>query len=337
MKKFYFQLISSSVLLIFVICISLSMGYVKIPLIEVMKIILYKLIATKISNISALHISIVWEVRFPRIICAALVGGSLSICGVVFQGILLNPLADPYTLGISAGAAFGASLALLLGLNFLGIYTVSFLAFLGGLLTLMVVIYLSSTSRGGISSNNLILSGVIVSAILSAGISFCKYLAQERVAVIIFWLLGSFASSTWTNSIILFVCLIFSFVIFIFYFRELNLLSLGGKIASSLGVNPQKVRIILLLWASLLTGVCVSFSGIIGFVGLLIPHMVRSITGPNHLKLLPISLIVGAILLTAADTMTRAVLPAEVPIGVLTALIGGPFFCYIFRKKQVGF
>ena len=172
---------------------------------------------------------------------------------------------------------------------------------------------------------------------MSAGISFCKYLAQERVAVIVFWLLGSFSSSNWTNAAIILVCLSMSFALFLFYFRELNLLSLGGKTASSLGVNPAQVRIILLVCASLLTGVCVSFSGIIGFVGLLVPHMMRSITGPDHLKLLPMSVVVGAILLTAADTMTRAILPTEVPIGVLTALIGGPFFCYIFRKKQVGF
>ncbi|GAB6887597.1 iron ABC transporter permease [Desulfothermus okinawensis JCM 13304] len=304
---------------------------------EVVKIISSKLTGITCKNISTIHYSIIWDVRLPRIICAALVGGALSICGVVFQGILLNPLADPYTLGISAGAAFGASLALLFGMSFLGIYTVPFFAFVFGLVTLLVVIYLSSTSSSGISSNNLILSGVIVSAILSAGISFCKYLAQERVSVIVFWLLGSFASSTWTSGLLILLCLIVSFAVFIFYFRDLNLLSLGGKTASSMGVDPKKVRILLLVFSSLLTGVCVSFSGIIGFVGLLVPHMVRSVVGPNHLKLLPASLIAGAIMLTLADTLTRAYLPTEVPIGVLTALIGGPFFCYIFRKKQVGF
>ncbi len=337
MKKFIFQLIIMAGLLALTVFVSSSMGFVKIPTLEVVKIILSHALGIKFSGISPLHDSVVMDIRLPRIICASLVGGGLAICGVVFQGILLNPLADPYTLGISAGAAFGASISLLFGLSFLGIYTVSLFAFIGGILTLIVVIYLSSTSSGGISSNNLILSGVIVSAILSAGISFCKYLAQERVAIIIFWLLGSFASSTWMNAIILLVCLIASAVVFIFYYRELNVLCLGGKTAASLGINPQRVRILLLTVASLLTGVCVSFSGIIGFVGLLIPHMVRSITGPDHLKLIPLSLLVGAILMVVADTTARAVLPAEVPIGVLTALIGGPFFCYIFRKRQVGF
>jgi len=337
MKKFYFQLIFAFIFLVLTVVTSLGLGFVKIPFFEIIKIILSKLTGIRYDNISNIHLSVVWDVRLPRIICAALVGASLSVCGVVFQGILLNPLADPYTLGISAGAAFGASVALLFGFNFLGIYSVPFFAFVFGLITLFVVIYLSSTSSGGISSNNLILSGVIVSAILSAGISFCKYLAQERVSVIVFWLLGSFASSTWTSALLIMISLLISFGIFIFYFRELNLLSLGGKTALSMGVDPNRVRILLLVFGSLLTGVYVSFSGIIGFVGLLVPHMMRSVVGPNHLKLLPISLICGAIMLTMADTLTRAVLPTEVPIGVLTALIGGPFFCYIFRKKQVGF
>lgn len=337
MKKYYLLLLLALVSLFFVLGWSLCLGVVKIPVSTVLKIILSKVLPTSYHHINSLYSTIVIDVRFPRILCAALVGASLSICGVVFQGILLNPLADPYTLGISAGAAFGASIALLLGLNFLGGYTVSFFAFLFGLLTLLVVIYLSTTSHGGISSNNLILSGVIVSAILSAGISFCKYLAQERVSVIIFWLLGSFASSTWTDALIIAISLTFMFFLFLIYYKELNLLSLGGKTAASLGANPKKVRIILLVGASLLTGVCVSFSGIIGFVGLLVPHMMRSVVGPDHLKLLPISLVAGAILLLCADTITRAILPTEVPIGVLTALIGGPFFCYIFRKRQVGF
>ncbi len=337
MKRYCFLLIISIILLLIAVCWSLCLGVVHIPARAILKILLSKLTGNSSSDINPIYLTIVFDVRFPRILCSALVGASLSICGVVFQGILLNPLADPYTLGISSGAAFGASIALVLGLDFLGVYTVSFFAFLFGLLTLFLVIYLSSTSQGGLSSNNLILSGVIVSAILSAGISFCKYLAQERVSVIIFWLLGSFAACTWTDALIIFVILMIVFALFLSYYRELNLLSLGGRAAASLGINPTRVRIILLVGASLLTGVCVSFSGIIGFVGLLIPHMMRSLVGPDHLKLLPISLISGAGLLLCADTLTRAILPTEVPIGVLTALIGGPFFCYIFRKKQVGF
>ena len=278
---------------------------------------------------------IVLDVRLPRILTAAFVGGGLALCGVVFQGILLNPLADPYTLGVSAGAAFGAALALILDLNVAGLYTAPCFAFLGATATLVLVIFLSS-SAGGANANNLILSGIIVAAILSAGISFMKFLADEQVAVIVFWLMGSFASKTWADVVLTGVFLTVGMVVFLFYARDLNLLCLGRRTAVSLGVDARRVPWILLVTASLLAAGCVAVSGIIGFVGLLVPHMMRSLVGPDNRLLLPLSMLSGAILLTWADTVTRAVLPHEIPIGVLTALIGGPFFCYLFRKRQTG-
>jgi len=178
------------------------------------------------------------------------------------------------------------------------------------------------------------LSGVIVAAILSAGISFLKFIANEQVSVIIFWLMGSFASKTWPNVYTIIVFLVAGFFISMFYARDLNLISLGAKSASSLGVDLKKVIFILLLSGSLLAAVCVSISGIIGFVGLLVPHMVRFVTGPDNRKLIPLSMLSGAILLLFADTVTRAVLPHEIPIGVLTALTGGPVFCWIFKKNR---
>jgi iron complex transport system permease protein len=251
----------------------------------------------------------------------------------VFQGILLNPLADPYTLGVSAGAAFGASLALLLNVSLLGTYSVPIFAFLGAVGTLFFVVYLSSSS-GGVSSNNLILSGIIVAAILSAGISFLKYMADEQVAIIIFWLMGSFSSKTWMDVVLTFLFVGSGIGVFLFFARDLNLISLGNRTASSLGVNTHRATMILLITASLVAAICVSVSGIIGFVGLLVPHMMRLLTGPDNRRLVPVSLLAGGILLLGADTITRAVLPAEIPIGVLTALIGGPFFCYLFRRQQ---
>jgi len=199
---------------------------------------------------------------------------------------------------------------------------------------LFFVIYLSS-ARGSFSSNNLILSGIIVAAILSAGISFLKYVADEQVSIIIFWLMGSFASRTWADVFMTSSFLCLGFLVIIFYARDLNLMSLGNRTASSLGVDTGKLTLILLVTASLITAICVSVSGIIGFVGLLVPHMVRFLTGPDNRKLIPVSMLAGAILLLCADTVTRAILSSEIPIGVLTALIGGPFFCYIFRKRQV--
>ncbi|MEE9495547.1 MAG: iron ABC transporter permease [Desulfobacterales bacterium] len=314
---------------------STAMGYIKLPAADVIKIIMFKLSGrlSLIEGMDKLFPVVVFEVRLPRILSAAIVGAGLAISGVVFQGILLNPLADPYTLGVSAGAAFGASLAILLNIGFMGTASVPLFAFIGAVATLFFVMYLSA-SGGGVSSTNLILSGIIVAAILSAGISFLKYIADEQVAVIIFWLMGSFGSRTWTDVGLTFLFVGCGFLICMFFARDLNLMSLGDRTASSLGVDTQKVTLMLLVTASMIAAICVSVSGIIGFVGLLVPHMMRLLTGPDNRRLIPISLLAGAILLLAADTITRAVLPSEIPIGVLTALIGGPFFCYIFRKQQ---
>jgi iron complex transport system permease protein len=317
------------------VVISTGMGYIQLPAVDVIKILMAKLSGQTrlIEGMDKIFPVVVFDVRLPRILSAAVVGAGLAISGVVFQGILLNPLADPYTLGVSAGAAFGASLAILLNIGFMGTASVPLFAFIGAVGTLLFVMYLSASS-GGVSSTNLILSGIIVAAILSAGISFLKYIADEQVSVIIFWLMGSFGSKTWADVGLAFLFVGCGFLIFMFFARDLNLMSLGDRTASSLGVDTKRVTLALLVTASLIAAICVSVSGIIGFVGLLVPHMMRLLTGPDNRRLIPISLLAGAILLLTADTITRAVLPSEIPIGVLTALIGGPFFCYIFRKQQ---
>ncbi|RLE44106.1 iron ABC transporter permease [Candidatus Woesearchaeota archaeon] len=317
------------------IAISTGMGYIKIPVPDVLKIIAYRITGDEslISNLNHVYPYVIWDVRLPRILASAIVGAGLSICGAVFQAILLNPLADPYTLGISAGAAFGGSISLFLDIRWFGIYSTSIFAFTGAIGTLIAVISISRAS-GSISSHTLILSGIIVSAILSAFISFIKYIADEHVAVLIFWLMGSFVSKSWEEVITTFSLVGFGFVIFMLLARDLDIISLGDRTASSLGINPEAVRLLLLVSASVVTAGCVAISGIIGFVGLVVPHLMRSFVGSNAERLIPASAIAGALLLMVADTITRAVLPKEVPIGVITAIIGGPFFCYIFVKRS---
>jgi iron complex transport system permease protein len=329
------QILCLLIALVTLVIVAAGMGYIKIPLTAIVKIIVSKLFGNLnlIEGINEVFPVVVIDVRLPRILTAAVVGGGLAMSGVIFQGILLNPLADPYTLGVSAGAAFGASLAILLNIHLLGTFSIPLFAFIGAAGTLFLVIYLSSSAQG-LSSNNLILSGIIVAAILSAGISFLKYIADEQVAVIIFWLMGSFGSKTWTDVALTALFVSIGFIIFIYYARDLNIISLGNRTAASLGVDTRKVTLILLSTASLVAAICVSVSGIIGFVGLLVPHMMRLFTGPDNRRLVPVSVLAGGILLLCADTITRAVLPSEIPIGVLTALIGGPFFCYLFRKQQ---
>ena len=314
-----------------------GMGFLKITPLEVIDILLSQLPGYVTNTINPTFPFVVMEVRLPRILTSALVGGGLAVAGAVFQAILLNPLADPYTLGISSGAAFGASLVIILTIFGIAIpawFSIPIFAFFGAMATLIGVFSLASTDNQ-LSSNTLILSGVIIASILSAGIGFIKYLADEQVSIIIFWLMGSFVGRTWgdvlTTSVVVFPGLIFT----LYYARDLNIMALGERTANTLGVDSSRVKKMLLVCASLITAICVSVSGIIGFIGLIIPHLLRMILGPDNRVLLPACFLGGATLLLGADTITRAWLPSEIPIGVLTSLIGGPFFCYIFRKKQL--
>lgn len=327
-----------SFLLTGMVFVSASMGYVEISIHDIWRILAKELWSSTafLEGLDATSRTIIMEVRLPRILTCAAVGGSLALSGVLFQGILLNPLADPYTLGVSAGAAFGACIAILLSLGST-LVSVPLFAFTGACMTLFFVMFLSiswNNRTSPFSSNNLILSGIIVSSILSAGISFLKYIADEQVSIIIFWLMGSFASKSWSDVVLTTAFLGVGLGISIFFARDLNIVSLGERSASSLGVDTARVTIILLVTGSLLAAISVSVSGIIGFIGLLVPHMVRIFTGPDNRKLIPLSMLVGAILLLGADTITRAVLPHEIPIGILTALMGGPLFCWIFKRSQ---
>lgn len=321
------------------VILATGMGYLQISPLEVLQVIYSHLFQdTFPEGVNEVFPFVIIEVRLPRILIAVLVGGGLAMAGCVFQAILLNPLADPYTLGISSGAAFGAAVALILGI--FGVILPAWLsiplfAFIGAVITLYVVFAIAS-GDASLSSNTLILSGVIVSAILSAGIGFIKYLADEEVSVIIFWLMGSLVGSAWTDIVLVSMLFLPAIAVIMFFARDLNIMSLGSQTSDTLGIDTTKVRKILLISASLITAACVSVSGIIGFVGLIVPHLLRLVVGVDNRILLPACFLGGAILLLFADTITRAYLPTELPIGVLTSLIGGPFFCYIFRKKQLG-
>jgi iron complex transport system permease protein len=312
-----------------------TMGYMKIPAFDVLKVIVSQ-VSSSDTGLDPVVAAVVADVRLPRILSAVLVGGMLAVCGTVFQAILLNPLADPYTLGISSGAAFGASLVIVLqvfGLALPSALSIPLFAFLGSLGTLFAVLALASGARR-LSATSLILSGVIVAAILSAAIGFLKFLADEQVGIIIFWLMGSLSGVSRQNIFVLTPVAVAGLTVCLLYSRDLNIMATGERAAATLGVNTVRLRWILLIVCSLMTAICVSVSGIIGFVGLIIPHLLRHIIGPDNRWLIGLSFLGGGLLLLFADTLTRAVLPSEVPIGVLTALLGGPFFCIIFKKRQ---
>ncbi len=282
---------------------------------------------------------IVLHVRLARIVLALIIGGALGLAGTVYQGVLLNPLADPFTLGISTGAAFGASLAILLGvgsIHFLGVSSLPGAAFLGSLLALYLV-YLLGSVDGRIHVVTIVLAGIIVSTFLSAMISLLKSLNEESVSTIVFWIMGSLSGKSWTHVLLVLPYITAGGIVILCYTRELDLLSLGDVQAQQLGVNVQRVRFLLLIAASLITAAAVAVSGIIGFVGLVIPHLARLALGPRHRVLIPASILSGGFLVLVSDSIARSLLPggAEIPVGVVTAIIGGPFFCYLLlRRKQ---
>jgi iron complex transport system permease protein len=326
----------SAVMLVVFVCLFSNMGEAKIPILDVIKIIVGKVFgnANLYEGLSKGIIAIVWDIRLPRILTGMFVGAGLCVSGAVFQSLLLNPLADPFTLGISTGAAFGASISIYItGILAIAVLPILPMAFIGAVLTLFLVISIANKSKG-ISSGNLIISGIIVSAIMSAGISFIKNAAGDDVGAIIFWLMGSLASRTWTHVLVVFISVVVGCVICFYYANELNILCMGETSAKGLGVNVKRVRMMLLLCASLLTAACVSVSGIIGFIGLVVPHMLRfSLTSDNKV-LLPLSAMLGAMMLMIADTASRTMFVSEIPVGVLTTLIGGPFFIYLFIRKS---
>ncbi|MDR0356321.1 MAG: iron ABC transporter permease [Deltaproteobacteria bacterium] len=325
--------------LILAAVISLSSGHMPFTAGEIAEILVSWLTGAE-TEISENRLMVLREVRLPRLTAALVSGAALGLSGAVYQGLLLNPLADPYTLGVSSGAAFGASVVIILsilapGIPFLGAPAVQAAgAFIASALTLALVIALASDADKRLSPTSLILAGVILSAILSAGISFIKYLAGEQVSSIIFWLLGSFQAQTWPDAALVTTFFLPAFAISILSATDLNIMTLGFKSAETLGVDTRRVRLKLLAAASLAASASVAVAGIIGFVGLIVPHLVRLLTGPDHRSLLPLSTLGGALLLLSADTVVRAFLPGEIPVGVLTALLAGPAFLVIFRKKM---
>lgn len=319
---------------------SSALGHIRIEPLDALRVVLDQfglLLGLGKSDVALnpVLVNVVWDVRLPRILASAGAGAGLAVAGALFQAVLRNPLADPYTLGVSAGAAFGASLAIVLGLSFAGPVTVGLMAFIGALTALGTVLSLA-TSQGRSTPESLILAGVVVAAILAAGVGFLKYVANEQASLIVFWLMGSFVAKGWAEAGATLASAAFGLGLALYYGRECDILGLGGRAASSLGVETARLRLLLLAGASLTAAVSVSVAGIIGFVGLVVPHLARLLVGPNTRALAPASALLGAALLLAADTLARAALPHEAPVGILTALLGGPYFCYLFRRRQTG-
>ncbi|MFE4495074.1 FecCD family ABC transporter permease [Streptomyces niveus] len=279
--------------------------------------------------------SVLWNVRLPRVVLALLVGASLGCAGALMQGVFGNPLAEPGVIGISAGAAVGAVASIALGLSFLGNWTVTVCAFVSGLLTVLLV-YAMSRSGGRTEVVTLILTGIAVNAFAGALIGLSIFFADNaQISQITFWQLGSLAQATWPKVLAVLPCALLGLAVAPFYARKLDLLALGERPARHLGVDVERLRVVLVLVVALLTAAAVAVAGIITFVGLLVPHLLRMANGPGHRFLVPGSALGGALVLVAGDLAARTVAaPAELPLGVLTALFGSPFFFWLLRRTR---
>jgi iron complex transport system permease protein len=279
---------------------------------------------------------IISKIRLPRIFMSIAVGIALASAGVIFQGIFRNPMADPYIIGVSAGASFGATIGLLFttSIRVLNISATNIFAFVGAIAATFIV-YNISRIRNKTSVLTLLLAGVALSALFSAINSFIYIFRSHDLAKVIFWLMGGLTASSWqqlsvTGPIVLVLLLITGF-----FMKDLNLISLGDERAAQLGVNIDRVKVLLLVLASLSAAAAVSVAGIIGFVGLITPHIVRIIVGPDHRILYPTSAIAGAVLLLGSDTIARMALsPREIPVGIITSVIGVPFFIYLLMRSK---
>ena len=288
------------------------------------------------DDIKPTHEAILLKIRLPRIFLAALVGSALSVSGVAYQGIFKNPMADPFVLGISSGAALGATLVIVTGFNvgIAGLSSVSVGAFTGALLAAYIVY---NVGRVGNRTPvvTLLLAGIAVNYLLSSMISLIMSLNRDEMEHIIFWTMGSFSTADWLQILVAFVPIAFGTTYLLTYARDLNALAIGEESAKGVGVDTEKVKKNILVVASVITAAAVSVSGIIGFVGLVIPHVVRIISGPDHRTLLPFSILGGAVFLVISDTLARTVvMPGELPIGIITSVFGAPYFLYLLYRNK---
>jgi len=275
--------------------------------------------------------AIFWDIRLPRVLVACLVGAALAVAGVVLQDLFLNPLTDPYVTGVSSGAALGATIGIVLHLS--GLYWTTVLAIIGGLGTLLLV-WAAARRRGRIDVFVLLLAGVTISYLASAVVTVLMIKASADMHAIVYWLMGSFSGRGWPDVKIALIVVPFMVVPLLFT-REMDILLQGEKRALELGVEVERTKRLLLVTAGVLTALAVSVSGIIGFVGLVVPHIVRLLVGPGHRGLLPVSLLAGASLMAVADLLSRTVVaPNEIPVGVVTTFVGAPLFVYLLRRGK---
>ncbi|QKY68691.1 iron ABC transporter permease [Lentibacillus sp. CBA3610] len=319
---------------------AISVGSVSVPVSDIVKIIGAQFFRLPIADqVDSTYVNIVSQIRLPRVLLAGFVGASLAIAGAAFQGLLRNPLADPYILGVSSGASVGAVATLFFNISipFLGLYTLPLISITAALLTILLVLFFARRVDRTMRVETIILTGIIFSSFLGAFISLIIALTSDQLQQIMGWLLGSVSMRGWNYIGIIVPFFILGSLLLLMNTSELNAMSFGEERAQHLGVDVEKRKLMVLVAGSILTGAAVAVSGAIGFVGLVIPHLTRRLWGPDHVHLLPLSILTGAGFLMLTDLVSRTIIsPQILPIGVITALIGAPVFALILMKQRKG-
>ena len=331
-KKTYLIFLFSLILLFLTFLLALMIGSTPIP------------IRTTIDSLFSFDSEltrfsvIIRQIRLPRVILSFLVGSALAIAGAVFQGIIRNPMVDPYIVGISAGAGTAATIAIIFNMTWSLFYfnTIPLFAFIGAIIT-VVLVYNISKVGNKIPVMNFLLAGVAIGFILDAIRSFLMVTGTNDMQQVVFWLMGSLAGTSWRDIRIVLPYYFIGLIPILLYIKDLNIILLGEDNAQTLGVEVEKVKKTLITSATLITAAVVSVSGSIGFIGLVMPHMARMLIGPDHRKLIPFAAILGGIFLMVSDMLARSLMPPlEIPVGIITAIAGGPYFIYLLRKNKSG-
>lgn len=320
-------------LVLSVAVVSLMLGQVNIPPLKIVSILMAKVMSLESAVPSTLE-AVIWDVRIPRLLAGLLVGAGLSVSGAAFQGLFRNPLVSPHILGVTAGAGFGAALAIL----FFGhILAIQIFSFLFGLLSVTMTYSLSRVYRTT-PVLMLVLSGIIVGALFTASTSFLKYIADpvNDMPSIVFWLLGSINNVSNKDLVLVAPIIIGGISVLLLIRWRINLLTMGEEDARALGVNTERIRMVIVTCATLVSAAAVSITGIIGWIGLVIPHIGRILVGPDNKVLLPVTTLIGAAYLVAVDTIARTASESEIPIGILTAMVGAPIFALLLRRSRSG-
>lgn len=332
MKKGRF--IASLLITIAVLILGIGVGSVFISPKEIFSVFGNKLVGTPAEDMT---VSVIWSLRLPRVIMSFLVGGALSAAGAVAQSVLKNPLASPYTLGVSSGASLGAALVIASGfsLPLLKGFTLPFAGLVFGILTVVLAVVLASRVDMNLGSSTIVLTGMVFSLFINALITLVAGLVPDKYPLIIQWQMGTFSARGWNYIAMMLPVYLICIAVFFWFSREMDLLTFGEEQASAIGVETKKVKWILLLTVAVLTGTSVAFAGVIGFVDLIVPHAVRKIFSPKHKIVIPMSALLGGAFMTLCDMAARTIFdPKELPIGVVTAMVGAPAFVYIYLKGK---